>query len=238
MINNNDMKHHTIYRGYRFPGEIISHTTWLYHRFTLSFRDIEDLLVERGIIVTYESIRQWCMKFGPCYANRLKKTHGQGGDHRFCDEATITINGDRHYLWRAVDQDGDVLDILVQKRKDKNAALRFVRKLLQGEGRSPNKMMTDKLKSYAAAKQELMASTVYCQDRYANNRAENSHQHTRQHERRMRRFKSPGQAQRFLAVHSQIHNLFRLARHLMRARHYRMFRERSFSTWSQATCAC
>ena len=211
------MNRQSSYRGYRFPPEIISHAVWRYHRFTLSFRDIEGLLAERGVIVTYESIRQWCMKFGPNYANQLRK---------------------RRYLWRAVDQDDNVIDILVQKRKDKQAAKRFFRKMLKHQGRSPRVMVTDNLKSYGAARRGVMPSTVHCRDRDANNRAEASHRNTRQHERQMRRFKSPGQAQRFLSVHSQAHNVFRLGRHLLRACHYRLFRERSFSTWQEVTCAC
>ncbi len=233
------MNRQSSYRGYRFPPEIISHAVWLYHRFTLSFRDIEDLLAERGVIVTYESIRQWCMKFGPDYANQLRKHQGRLGDTWFMDEAVIvTVQGERRYLWRAVDQDDNVIDILVQKLKDKQAAKRFFRKMLKHQGRSPRVMVTDKLKSYGAARRGVMPSTVHCRDRYANNRAEASHRHTRQHERQMRRFKSSGQAQRFLSVHSQVHNLFRVGRHLLRACHYRLFRERSFSTWQEVTCAC
>ena len=206
----------------------------LYHRFTLSFRDIEDLLAERGAIVTYESIRQWCMKFGPSYANQLRKRQGRLGDTWFMDEAAIvTVQGERRYLWRAVDQDDNVIDILVQKRKDKQAATRFFRKMHQGW--SPKRMVTDKLRSYGAARGEIMPSVVHDQDRYSNNHAEASHRHTRQHERQ---FKSPGQAQRFLSVHSQVHNLFRLGRHLLKACHYRMFRSRAFSTSAQVACAC
>ena len=146
------------------------------------------------------------------------------------------INGERHYLWRAVDQDGDVIDILVQKRRDKRAAKRFFRKLLQGQGRSPRRIVTDKLRSYSAVRKKVMPSVIHCQERYANNLAEASHQHTRQHERTMRRFKSPGQAQRFLAIHSQVHNLFRLGRLLLKACHYRSFREHSISVWQEVTC--
>ena len=224
------------YAGYRYPSEIISHAVWLYHRFCLSFRDIEDLLAERGIIVSYEGIRQWCLKFGTEYARKVRKRQGRLGDTWFMDEVFITINGVRHYLWRAVDQDGDVIDILVQKRRDKRAAKRFLRKLMKDQGYSPRRMITDKLRSYGAARKEVMPSVIHCQDRYANNRAEVSHQHTREQERQMRRFKSPGQAQRFLAIHSQVHNLFRLGRHLLKACHYRNFRERSFSEWREVTC--
>ena len=153
------------------------------------------------------------------------------------DDVFVTINGVRHYLWRAVDQDGDVIDILVQKRRDKRAAKRFFRKLMKLQGYSPRLMITDKLRSYGPARKEFMPSVLHCQDRYANNHAETSHQHKRQHERIMRRFKSPSQAQRFLAIHSQVHNLFRLGRHLLTACDYRKSRSRSFSVWQEVTCA-
>ena len=238
IVHNPGMNRQSSYRGYRFPPEIISHAVWLYHRFTLSFRDIEDLLAERGVSVTYESIRQWCMKFGPNYANQLRKRQGRLRDTWFMDEAVIVaVQGERRYLWRAVDQDDNVIDILVQKRKDKQAATRFFRKMLKHQGWSPRRMVTDKLRSYGAARGEIMPS-VHDEDRYSNNRAEASHRHTRQHERQMKGFKSSGQAQRFLSVHSQVHNLFRLGRHLLKACHYRMFRSRAFSTWAQVACAC
>ena len=225
------------YRGYRFPPEIISHTVWLYHRFTLSLRDIEDLLAERNVIVSYESIRQWCVTFGLDYARRLRKRRGAGGDCWFLDEVMVSIQGKRQYLWRAVDQDGDMLDILVQSRKDKRAAKRFFRKLLKGQGRTPIEMTTDKLRSYAAAKREIMPSVGHCQDQYANNRVEVSHEHTREQERQMRGFASSGQAQRFLSVHGQVHNLFRLGRHLLRATNYRLLRGHALTTWQEVTCA-
>ncbi len=239
MIHNTGMNSQT-YRGYRFPPDIISHAVWLYHRFTFSFRDIEDLLAERGIIVTYASIRQWCLRFGPRYADKLPKRLGRFGDMWFMDEAMIvTVQGERRYLWRAVDRDDNVIDILVQKRKDKQAAKRFLRKMLKHQGRSPRLMVTDKLKSDRAARSEVMPSTMHCEDRYANNRAEAYHTHIRANTReQMRRFKSPGQAQRFLSVHSQVHNLFCVGRHLLRAYHYRLFRERSFPTWQEVICAC
>ena len=145
------------------------------------------------------------------------------------DEVFIKINGKRQYLWRAVDQDGDVVDILVQSRRDKRAALRFFRKMLKSQG-APRKIVTDKLRSYGAARKEMMASVMHCQDQYSNNRAEASHRQTRQQERQMRRFKSHGQAQRFLSIHSQIHNLFNVGRHLLKARRYRTFRSNAFIT--------
>jgi putative transposase len=228
-----------LYHGYRFPPEIISRAVWLYHRFCISFRDVEDLLAERGIVVSYETIRQWCNTFGPVYARTIKRRRGRLGDTWYLDEVYIvTVRGERRYLWRAVDQDGDVLDILVQKRKDKQAAARFFKKLMKGQGRSAREIITDKLPSYDAARKAIMPTSMHRHDRYANNRAEVSHEHTRAQERQMRRFKSPGQAQRFLAVHSQVHNLFRVGRHLLRAANYRLLRNRSFAMWQQVTCAC
>jgi putative transposase len=198
-----------LYRGYRFSPVIISHAVWL----------------------------------------SIKKHRGSLGDTWYMDEVYIvTIGGERRYLWRAVDQEslphersecfgyGDVLDILVLKRKDKQAAVRFFKKLMKGQGRSARKIVTDKLPSYGAARKVIMPTSMHCHDRYANNRAEVSHEHTRAQERQMRRFKSPGQAQRFLAVHSQVHNLFRVGRHLHRAANYRLLRNRSFETWQQVTC--
>ena len=226
------MKHKLSYRGYRFPPDIIARAVWLYHRFTLSLRDIEDLLAERGITVSYETIRQWCATFGPHYARRIRKSSGPRGDCWFLDEVTVSIQGQRRYLWRAVDQDGDVIEILVQKRKDTRAAERFFTKLLKSQSQTPLEFTTDRLGSYRAAKRQVMPSVPHCQDRYANNRAEVSHQHTREQERQMRGFRSDGQAQRFLAVHGQFHNLFRQGHRLLRATNYRTLRSRAFETGS------
>ncbi len=225
------------YHGYRFPPEIISHAVWLYYRFCLSFRDVEDLLAERGITVSYETIRQWSRKFGAEYARKLKRREGRLGDTWHLDELFVTIQGERQYLWRAVDQDGDVLDILVQPRRNRRAAERFFRKLLKGQGSEPRRLVTDKLRSYGAARRSTMPSVVHDTARYANNRAEVSHQPTRQRERQMRRFKSAGQAQRFLSVHGVILNLFRVGRHLVRPANHRILRARSFVVWSEVTCA-
>jgi len=225
------------YRGYRFPPEIISHAVWLYHRFCMSFRDVEDLLAQRGIAVSYEAIRLWCIKFGPEYARGLKRRQGRLGDTWHLDEVFVTIQGQRQYLWRAVDQDGDVIDILVQSRRDRRAAKRFFRKLLKGQGRVPLRLVTDKLRSYGAAHREVMPSVIHSTDQYENNRAEVSHEPTRQRERQMRKFKSPGQAQRFLSVHGLVQNLFRVGRHLLQARHHRELRGRAFLAWDAVTCA-
>ncbi len=223
------------YHGYRFPPEIIGHAVWLYHRFSLSLRDVEDLLAQRGIVVSYETIRQWCEKFGPDYAAKLKKRRGRLGDTWYLDEVFVTIRGKRQYLWRAVDQDGDLIDILVQSRRNRRAAEKFFRKLLKGEGCEPRKIVTDKLRSYSAAHRRAMPSVPHDTRQYANNRAEVSHQPTRQRERQMRGFRSAGGAQRFLAVHGLVGNLFRVGRHLLRAMHQRLFRDRAFHIWNAVT---
>ena len=225
-----------MYSGFRYPAPIISHTVWLYFRFTLSFRDIEELLAARGIAVSYETIRQWYQKFGQKYSHQIKKSRGSLGDTWYLDEVFIKINGVKHYLWRAVDQDGDELDILVQKRRNKKAAKRFFKKLLKGQQVKPLKIVTDKLRSYSAAKREVIPSIEHSTQQYENNRCELSHQPTRQQERQMRRFKSQHHAQRFLACHGVVNNLFRLGRHMMKAKNYRILRERSFVEWDRVSC--
>ena len=228
----------SLYRGHRFPGEIISHAVWLYHRFTLSFRDVEDLLAEREIIVSYEAIRFWCLKFGPEYARSIRRKRGRLGDTWHVDEVFVKIQGQQLYLWRAVDQDGDVLDILVTKRRNKRAAKRFFRKVLKVQGQPPWRLITDKLRSYPAAHREVFPSVEHRTGQYENNRAEVSHQHTREQERQMRGFKSIEQAQRFLAVHGQVQNLFRVGRNHLKATHYRLLRNRAFAEWEEVICAC
>jgi putative transposase len=224
------------YRGHRFPPEIISHAIWLYHRFTLSFRDVEDLLAERGITVSYEAIRSWCIKFGPVYARSLPRKQGRLGDIWYIDEVFVAIQGVRHYLWRAVDQDGAVIDILVTKHRDRQAAERFFRKALKRQGQAPWQLVTDKLRTYRAAHREVFPSAVHRTGRYENNRAEVSHQHTREREKQMRRFKSPQQAQRFLSLHGLMQNLFRVCRHHLKAVHYRLIRGRAFCDWQEVAC--
>jgi putative transposase len=226
------------YHGYRFPPEIISHAVWLYHRFCLSFRDTEDLLAQRGITVSYETIRAWCRTFGPAYARTLRRRRGRMGDTWHLDELFVNIEGRQQYLWRAVDEDGDTIDILVQSRRDRRAAARFFRKLLKGQGCEPRRLITDKLRSYSAAHRTVMPSVVHSTKQYDNNRAEVSHQPTRQRERQMRRFKSSAHAQRFLSVHGLVLNLFRVGRHVLRAANHRLLRARSFMVWDEVTCAC
>ncbi len=223
------------YKNHRFPPEIISHAVWLYFRFTLSYRDVEETLLARDIVVTYEAIRKWCRKFGQNYANQLRRRRPQPGDKWLLDEVFLTINGKRYYLWRAVDQDDNVLDILVQSRRNKKTAKKFFRKLLKGLEYVPRVIITDKLRSYGAAKREIMPGVEHRQSRYLNNRFENSHRPTRQRERRMQRFKSPGHAQRFLSAFGPIFQHFRPRRHLMYASKYRdEMRERSES-WAEVT---
>jgi putative transposase len=209
----------------------------MYHRFCLSFREVEELLAERGITVTYETVRQWCQKFGPDYARALKKRQGRLGDTWHIDEVFVSIQGEQQYLWRAVDQDGDTIDILVQRRRNKKAAERFFRRLLKGQGREPRWLMTDKLKSYDAAHRTVMPTVEHLNDVYANNRAEVSHQPTRQREYHMRGFSSSPQAQRFLTLHALTQNLFRLGRHLIQAVNYRFLRSRAFQVWQDVVCA-
>ena len=207
------------------------------YRFCMSFRDVEDLLAERGIIVSFEAIRQWCRKFGPGYAQRLKRKQGRLGDIWYLDELFVRINGQQQYLWRAVDQDGDVIDILLQPRRDQRAAERFLRRLVRGQGKEPFRMVTDKLKSYGAAKRTVLPRVTHHTQQFANNRAEVSHQPTRMRERQMRRFKSPRQAQRFLSIHGVVQNLFRVGRHLLRSTNHRLLRSRSFEVWRKVTPA-
>ena len=223
------------YKNYRFPAEIISHGVWLYYRFCLSYRDVEELLFARGIIVTYEAIRKWCQKFGQAYANQIRRRRPKPGDKWHLDEVFLTIHGTRHYLWRAVDQDGHVLDILVQSRRNKKAAKQFFRKLLKGLTYVPRVIITDKLQSYAAAKREILPGVEHRQHRYLNNRAENSHQPTRQRERRMQGFKSPGHAQRFLAAYGPIAQHFRPRRHRFSAPEYRQAMRQRFQVWEEIT---
>ena len=222
------------YKRHRFPPDIISYAVWLYYRFNLSHRDIEDLLAERGIIVTRESIRLWCNKFGALYARRLKRKHRGYGDTFYFDEVFVKISGKQHYLWRAVDQDGEVVDVYLHARRNGAVAKRFFKRLLRNHGSEPRKIVTDKLRSYGVAHRELMPEVIHSTQQYENNRAEQSHEATRVRERGMRRFKSVKQAQRFVTVHAAVQNLFNLGRHLVRAKYYRDLRVSAFAEWGRA----
>jgi putative transposase len=192
---------------------------------------------ERSIIVSYESIRRWCLKFGASFATNLRRRRPRPGDKWHLDEVFIRIRGELHYLWRAVDQDGIVLDILVQSRRHAGAAKRFFKRLLRGLQYVPRVLVTDKLRSYGVAKRELLPAVEHRQSRYLNNRAENSHRPTRRRERQMQRFKSARQAQRFLSAHAFIYGQFRPRRHRTTARTYRAARAAAFTIWKEKTCA-
>ena len=202
----------------------------MYYRFNLSHRYNEDLLAERGIEVSYESIPLWFAKFGPQNARRLKHQHQGYGDTFYIDEVFVKIGGKQHYVWRAVDQDGEVVDVYLQARRDGKAAMRFFTRLLRSHGGEPRKIVTDKLRSYGVAHRELMPEIIHDTNQYANNRAELSHQPTRDRERGMRCFKSSRQAQRFLGAHAAVYNLFNLGRHLVSAKNYRILRSRAFAS--------
>src|SRR4051795_2994177 len=225
------------YAGYRFPAGIISHAVWLYFRFPLSLRMVDELLAARGIMVSHETVRQWALKFGQVFANQIRRRLPRAGDKWHLDEVVVKIAGVTHWLWRAVDQAGMVLDVLVQSRRDKDAAKRLLRKLLKRQCRAPRVMITDKLASYGAAKREVMPSVEHRKHKGLNNRAENSHQPTRGRERQMKGFKSAGQAQRFLSAHDQISNLFLLRRDHLTADQYRAIRTQAFQTWAEVTGA-
>jgi putative transposase len=210
-------------------------TALLYHRFPLSLRDVEELLFERGIQVSYEAVRLWCERFGPEYARRLRRRQPRPGDRWHLDEVFIKVNGRMRYLWRAVDQDGSVLDILVTDKRDTAAARRFFRKLLKGTKAVPRVIVTDKLRSYKAAHRQLMSSVEHRSSKYLNNRAENSHIPTRERERRMKGFRSVGTAQRFLAAFSRTSTHFRPRRHLITASDYRTEMTERFRVWKTVT---
>jgi transposase-like protein len=223
------------YRGFRFPPEVISHCVWLYHRFSLSLRDVEELMLERGIEVSHETIHQWTRRFGPAYAAALRRRRPKPGDRWHLDEVFVRIQGVQKYLWRAVDQDGNVLDILLQNRRDEAAARRFFRKLMKKTRSVPRVIVTDKLRSYGAAHRTVMPSVEHRCHKGLNNRAENSHQPTRQRERPMKGFRSVGAAQRFLSAFSGISPHFRPRRHLMTAPGHRAEMAVRFAIWDQIT---
>jgi transposase-like protein len=225
------------YARHRFPAVVIQHAVWLYFRFTLSYRDVEDLLAERGLDVSYETVRRWVLKFGPLFARELRQRRHRPTSHWHLDEMAVMISGKQFWLWRAVDDEGEVLDLLVQRRRDKLAAIKLMRKLLKTQGFAPDVIITDKLRSYGAANSEMRLSARHEQGLRRNNRAENSHQPVRRREFKMQRFKSPGSAQRFLSVHAAVHNNFNVQRHLTSRTTLRVLRGAALATWRGATAA-
>ena len=220
-----------------FHPDIIRQAVWLYFRFTMSYRDVEDLLAERGIDVSYETVRLWVLKFGQAYAHRIRKRRDPAFGVWHIDEVFVNISGKQMYLWRAVDGEGEVLDVLVQKRRNKRAALKLMRKLLRNQGVQPIKIVTDKLKSYGAAFRELRFGHLHDTGHRLNNRAESSHVPIRRRERKMQRFKSQRSAQRFLSTYGPIYNLFNVQRHLISRNTLRIFRNLALAEWRTVTSA-
>ena len=216
---------------------VVTLTKWLHFRFPLSYRNVEDMLAERGIDVSYETVRRWSLKFGGIIARKLRRGRPRPDGRWHLDEVFVSINGRQLYIWRAVDSEGEVLDILVQPRRDRKAALKMMRKLLKKQGVTPATIVTDKLGSYSSALRELGVARRHNTGRWQNNRAENSHQPLRQRERRMKRFKSPGSAQRFLSTHGAIYNTFYTQRHLISRKTLRQFRAEATEQWWQAAPA-
>jgi putative transposase len=225
---------HTHFRRHRLPAEIIAHAVWLYYRFPLSLRDVEDLLAERGISVTFQTVAERAAKFGLKFAHQLRRrARGHFADKWQLDEMVVTIKGERYWLWRAVDANGYVLDALLRSRRNKAAALRLMRKLLKGQSTTPRVLVTDKLRSYSAAKAELMPGVEHRSHKGLNNRAENSHLPLRRRERRMMRFESARQCQRFVSVHGHVANLFQIHRKHLSAADHRQLRATAMTTWRE-----
>jgi transposase-like protein len=222
---------------HRFPPDIIRHAVWLYARFTLSYRDVEDLLAERGLDISYETVRRWFLKFGAPIARNLRHMRPTPSDYWHLDEMVIVIRRRRHWLWRAIDNEGEVLDFLVQSKRNAKAALKLMRKLLKKHGWAPTRITTDKLKSYHVAFRTLGLTAEHIDEKRANNRAENSHQPVRRRERKQQRFKSPRSAQRFLNIQSSVYNTFYVQRHLLSRPTFKRFRTDAFSVWESASAA-
>jgi putative transposase len=222
------------FKRHRYPAEIIAHAVWLYYRFPLSLRHVEEWLAERGIHVSFQTVAEWAAKFGREFAKRIRRrSSGSFADKWHLDEVVITIKGKKHWLWRTVDADGYVLEEIVQSRRDRRAALRLLRKLLKTQGCQPRVMVTDKLGSYSAARRKIMPGVEHRSHKGLNNRAENSHLAIRQRERNMRRFKSARQCQSFVSSHGPINNLFYVPRNHMAATDHRDFQAAAIATWRE-----
>lgn len=229
--------HKISYSRHRFPSEIIQHAVWLYARFTLSYRDVEDLMAERGLDISYVTVRRWFLKFGEPIARNLRSNRPSPNDIWHLNEMVVVIRSKRHWLWRAVDSEGEVMDFLVQPRRNTKAALKLMRKLLKKQGFAPTQITTDKLKSYHKAIRTLGVTAVHLDSKKANNRAENSHLPIRRRERKMQRFKSPGSVLRFLNIHSATYNNFYIQRHLINRSHLKQRRTEAFGVWLSASTA-
>jgi putative transposase len=223
------------FSGYRFPRDIIQRAVWMYLRFTLSFRDVEELLAERGIAVTHESIRRWVLTFGPAIARRLRAMRPKPHSRWHLDEMVVRVGGKQMYLWRAIDAEGEVLEVLLQAKRDARAARKLMRKLLKKQGMAPDEWVTDKNPAYGAALRELkLTGAAHTRRKRANNRAESSHVPVRRRERKLQGFKSPRSAQRYLSLHAATYNTFTVPRHLVSARTHRLFRAEAFEVWRKA----
>ena len=230
--------HAVSFKRHRFPPDVIRQAVWLYFRFTLSFRDVEEMLAERGIDTNYETIRCWTLKFGRLFAQNLRRSRPKPTGRWHLDEMVVKISGKRMWLWRAVDDEGEVLDVVVQKRRNTKAAMRLFRKLLKNTGVRPERISTDRLASYRAAARELGLSRRHRPGRMiGNNRAENSHLPIRRRERKQQKFKSQASAQRFLATHAAVYNTFNFQRHMIRRSTLRLFRAEADLAWKAATAA-
>ena len=223
------------FKRHRFPADVIRHAVWLYFRFNLSFRDVEELMAQRGVDVSYETIRCWTIKFGPLIARRLKKRRWPPSPRWHLDEVVCRIGGKRMFLWRAVDDEGEVLDVLVQRRRDTEAALKLLKRLLRNQSIEPETITTDGLASYGAALDVLELRHIHRPGRLReNNRAENSHLPIRRRERQLQLFKSQASAQRFLTTHAAIYNTFNIQRHLISRQTLRRFRADADAAWAVA----
>lgn len=221
----------------RFPPNIIRHAVWLYARITLSYRDVEDLLAEHGLDISYETVRRWFLKFESAIAANLRRNRPGPIDHWQLDEMVIVIRRKHYWLWRAVDNEGEVLDFLIQSRRNTKAAKKLMRKLLKKQGFALSRIMTDKLRSYPAAFRAIGLTAKHDCGLRANNRAENSHQPVRRRERKLQLFKSPGSAQHLLSIHSAKYNTFYHQRHPIRRPFYKELRTASLDAWKTARAA-
>jgi putative transposase len=223
------------YSGYRFPPDLIQRAVWLYLRFTLSYRDVEELLAERGLEVSYETVRRWVLTFGPVIARRLRARRSKPHSRWHLDEMFVRVGGKQMYLWRAVDAEGEVLEVLVQAKRDKRAAIKLIRKLLKKQGTVAAEWVTDKCPAYGAALRDLnLKKALHTQAKRSNNRAESSHVPVRRREAKLQGFKSPGSAQRFLSVHAATYNTFTVPRHLTTAHTHRLLRAEAVAAWREA----